>query len=291
MKTVNEKIKYDAWLQWNVTTRCNMNCQYCFDFDKKSKKFGEILEINIPELIKTLNKTNKFFRINFIGGEPFLTPNIVEACIQLTKKHYVSFNTNLTSTKLKEFCENINPKKVSYILAALHIKELEKRNLLNRYIDNFLLCKQKGFNIIAIVVAHPSLINEVEKYTKFFKEKNIDIKFTAFIGKYNEKNYPDEYTTKERNIFKINKKDNKNSNQKGKICNAGYNSGIIQPNGDIFRCLNINEKIGNIYNNILFDEHLIKCPVEFCGCPLKDYDKYLFNKALKENTKLKNTFN
>jgi len=226
MKTVNEKIKYDAWLQWNVTTRCNMNCQYCFDFDKKSKKFGEILEINIPELIKTLNKTNKFFRINFIGGEPFLTPNIVEACIQLTKKHYVSFNTNLTSTKLKEFCENINPKKVSYILAALHIKELEKRNLLNRYIDNFLLCKQKGFNIIAIVVAHPSLINEVEKYTKFFKEKNIDIKFTAFIGKYNEKNYPDEYTTKERNIFKINKKDNKNSNQK-KLMNI---SGIERTN-------------------------------------------------------------
>jgi len=283
MRTSEKKVNYDVWLHWNVTTRCNMNCQYCFEFNSKNKQSGKIPEINIPALIKTLDKTNKIFRINFVGGEPFLVPNIIEACVEITKKNYISLNTNLTSTKFKEFSEKINPKKVSYIVSSLHIKELEKNSLMDRYIDNFLSCKKKGFNIFAVVIAHPSLLDEAKKYEEFFRRKNINIMFSAFIGKYNDKKYPEAYTTKEIKIFKIKMKNNKKSNQKGTICNAGYNSGIVNPNGDVSRCSNVNKNMGNIYKEIKFDNHLIRCPSELCICPLKDYDKGLFKRALKEN--------
>jgi MoaA/NifB/PqqE/SkfB family radical SAM enzyme len=275
-----ERFNYDAWLHWRVTNRCNLNCHYCFDFDSDAKRHGEIFKIDIHALIKTINKTNKIFKISFVGGEPFLIPNIVEACTEITKKHYISFNTNLTSANIKEFSEKIDPKRVIYILASLHIKELEKHNLLNRYIDNFLLSKEKGFVIDAIEIAHPFLLSQVEKYKEYFQRNKINIKFGQYIGDYNGKKYPESYTTEELNIFNLNKENVKIHNQEGKICNAGYNVGIVCQNGDIFPCHNIREKLGNIYKeDIIFKDKLIICPVKFCECPLKSYDEYLFEKA------------
>jgi len=273
---------YDAWLLWVIQDRCNLNCNYCFCFDSDAKKNGTIFSINIPALIQTLNKTNKTFRIGFTGGEPFLTPNIIEACIEITKKHYISLNSNLTTTKLKEFSVKINPKKVIHITASLHIVELETYNLMDRFIDNYMLLKEKGFNINALEVAHPSLLNHVHRYKDLFKEKGFNISFCPFVGEYDGKKYPDSYTSKEINIFDL-KDTVKLFNQKGRLCNAGYNVGIILQNGDVVSCFSISKKIGNIYKDIEFKDQLIICPVEVCGCPLKCYDKNLFQKALKEN--------
>lgn len=283
MRDTPEEFNYDAWLHWGVTSRCTLNCDYCFDFDSVAKRYGKVLKIDIPAVIKTLNKTNKIFRISFVGGEPFLIPNMVEACVEITEKHYISFNTNLTSARIEEFSEKINPEKVFNIHASLHIKELEKVNLLDRYINNFLSCKEKGFNIFAIEIAHPSLLNEVEKYKEFFQRKMIDISFSHFIGEYNGKKYPESHTNEEIGIFGLNKQNTEIHNQKGKVCNAGYNIGLVHPNGDIIRCSQINDKLGNIYEKVTFKDKLIECPIEFCGCPLKSYDEHLFKKALNEN--------
>ena len=62
---IKEKTRYDAELQWYVTNRCNMNCHYCFNANSIAKKFGKIAPINISKLIRTLDKTNKIFKINF----------------------------------------------------------------------------------------------------------------------------------------------------------------------------------------------------------------------------------
>ena len=272
---------YDAWLHWVVQDRCNLNCNYCYSFDSDAKKQGAIFSINIPALIHTLNKTNTTFRISFTGGEPFLTPNIIEACIEITKQHYIAFNTNLTATRFKEFGANINPERVIHITASVHIAELETYNLTYRFIDNYVVLREKGFSIDAIEVGHPSLLNHVQKYKDAFKRKGLDIAFGPFVGEYEGRQYPDSYTQEEIHIFDL--KDTPNIfSQKGTLCNAGYNVGIVLPNGDVVNCSPISEKIGNIYEDIKFKDQLIICPVEVCGCPLKCYDKSLFEKALKE---------
>jgi MoaA/NifB/PqqE/SkfB family radical SAM enzyme len=236
--------------------------------------------------MKTLEKTNKIFKISFTGGgEPFLIPNIVEACARITKKHYIFILTNLTiNNKIKEFAQKINPKRVSEIHASLHIKELERHNLLGNYINNFLLCKEKGFKIIANVVAYPSLLNEVKKYKKFFRDKGINIKFEPFMGRYNDKEYPQSYTNEEKKIFDFDKINLKNTyNHQQKICNAGYNVGLVCTSGRIQPCNQISENIGHIYKKIKFKQNLTICPYKFCGCPLSIFDPYLFKKALKES--------
>ncbi len=276
---------YDAYLHLVTSYQCNLECNYCEATQylvKPSELYTKTYPINISALKNTLNDSNKIYRINFTGGEPFLAPNIVEACIELTKKHFISINTNLTSKKVKEFAEKINPERVLFINASCHIKELERMNLLSRYIHNFLLCKNRGFNIGAIEVGYPPLLKESDKYKFFFLEKGIELTFWVYVGTYKGKFYPDSYNEKEREILGLKQKYIDWFHQYGKLCNVGYNVGVIYPNGDIRYCFAINKSLGNIYEGIKFKDKLIRCPFKFCNCPMNMYDLPLFRKAISE---------
>jgi len=271
---------YDVWLHWYITYRCNLDCKYCLNKPKGITDMN-ISEVDVTSMIKMLDATKKIFKIGFTGGEPFLVPNIIEACEELTKKHYVSFNTNLTCQKIKEFAERIDPAKVSFIIASLHIDELERLNIVDRYISNFKYLLKKGFNMIADAVAYPEGVSKLDEYKKLFNKERINLKFSAFQGTYKGKKYPFSYTEEEMRIFNLNKEFIDIHYPEGKLCNAGYNFGIVDPEGNVFKCLHIKDKIGNIYENINFKE-IGLCPLKFCECPPK-YDKYLFEKAIKEN--------
>lgn len=301
--------KYDAWLHWDVTDKCNLSCVYCFNRTSTKLRIAEMKnlgiknipsalttkikerfktqykKIDIDSLMKTLDRTNKIFKISFTGGgEPFSIPNLVDTCMELTKKHYIGINSNLTNKNIKEFSDIIGPERVIFIHGSLHIKELERVNLLDRYIYNFLSLRDKGFDIFAQEVAYPSLLGEVMKYRKFFKEKGIDITFGPFCGEYNGVIYPEGYTEQEIKIFGLKRSDmTQLFYHKGEICNAGYNVGIVSNKGDIRPCHLINKNIGNIYKEIKFIDKVIRCPFEFCHCPLNNFDPSLYNMALEKS--------
>ena len=289
-------VVYDAWLNWSFEGPCNLSCEYCFSghSPKDTEKLGRVSSspqnqhkmpnINIPALIKTLDKTGKIFKINFGGGgEPFLVPNIVEACEQITKRHYISFNTNLTHRKVKHFCRKINPRKVLFVLASLHIKELERLGLTDTYISNFLSCKEQGIKVLARVVAYPDLCGEVDKYKNFFQNQGIEIQFMRYLGFFNGKQYPAAYTEEELRVFGLgNAPDIAINRTPARLCNAGYNAAKVSTNGDIARCFNIPESLGNIYKKIEFKKEIINCTEKCCVCPLNVYDNMLFEKAVKE---------
>ncbi len=265
--------------------RCNLDCAYCYISDRPLKKSGELRSIDILQLMRTLDATNKIFLIEFTGGEPFLVPNIIEACMEITKKHYVGIVTNLTCDNIQEFAEKINPKRVYRIAMSMHIKELERHNLVEKVINNFLLCQRKGMNIDARIVAYPPLLNEAQEYRNFFKNKGIDIKFKIFHGKYNGKVYPKSYNDEEIEGFGFNRSEINKYYQYQGICNAGFNVGMVGPNGDIHLCnRNKSETTGNICKKIEFKKYLVMCPVRYCGYKFKQYQPYLFQIALEQNS-------
>jgi hypothetical protein len=172
----------------------------------------------------------------------------------------------------------------------VHIKALERHNLLDRYVSNFLACKEKGFNIIANEVAYPLLLNEVEKYKGFFEQKGIELNFGSFVGNYDKKCYPRAYSEEEIRIFGLDNKSNlgiERFYQKGKLCNAGYNVGIVDIFGNVRVCDESSVKIGNVYKKIKFKKELITCPFEICACPVNICDRFLFEKAMEENKKIR----
>lgn len=267
---------YDAWLHWDATKRCNLDCEYCFG--KITDPSVKVNSINVEKLMNTLDKTGKIFRISFTGGEPTMIPNFIEAVRVITNKHYVSFNTNLITKKILGIIDNVDSKRILHIHASLHYDELVKKNLMNRFINNLKLFQISGFNIFAEVVAYPPTKNQFKELESIMKKVEIDFEYAPFYGKFEDKLYPESYAESELRLYNFSNEATNCYSQKGELCNAGCNAAVVFSNGNVYPCHQIKEKMGNIYDQINFSKSFVKCPSKRCGCPLNKYDEYLFNK-------------
>jgi len=91
---------------WNITSRCNKNCKYCFKFNQK--------ELTLEENKRILENLTKrdISSIGWSGGEPFLYPDFKELLRLSKEKGFINHvNTNaslLNKNNLKESIENID---------------------------------------------------------------------------------------------------------------------------------------------------------------------------------------
>ena len=113
----------------------------------------------------------------------------------------------------------------------------------------------------------------------------INLRFRPFVGIYEGMEYPSCYKRDELKAFRI--KPNGVGGlsafiQYKKKCNAGYNFGAVSPDGEIQKCLFINENMGNIYKKINFRKCMTTCHLEFCACPINLFDPPLFRKAMED---------
>lgn len=275
MKKLKEKKqKYNAWLHWDVTKRCNIDCEYCFG--KITNVNVKVHSIKIKEFLTTLDKTNLTFRISFTGGEPTLVPNFIETCIAVTEKHFISFNSNLISKNIGVFAKDVDVNRVLHIHASFHYEELFEKNLLKRFAKNYNLLKNAGFHIYAEAVAYPKLIDKLDVIKKFANDNSINLTFAPFLGNYKREVFPENYTSQDLELFEIDQSEISCFSQKGELCNAGYNVAVVFSNGNVYPCHQIKTKIGNIYEGIDFTNEMVQCPSKKCGCPLNKYDDYLF---------------
>ncbi|MDP3446130.1 MAG: viperin family antiviral radical SAM protein [Ignavibacteria bacterium] len=63
-------------VNWHIISKCNYNCQFCY-----TKNLGD--EIAKPETVKkilTVLRNYGIEKVNFVGGEPMLHPNIFDFC-------------------------------------------------------------------------------------------------------------------------------------------------------------------------------------------------------------------
>ena len=87
---------------WNITSRCNKNCQYCFKFNKE--------DLSLEENKKILNSLieRDVERIAWSGGEPYLYKDLKEL-LKISKEHNILnyVNTNATLLNADNLKENI----------------------------------------------------------------------------------------------------------------------------------------------------------------------------------------
>jgi hypothetical protein len=207
---------YDAWLHWLVTQECFLSCEYCPVGQQPFLK-RNIKPIQVEKMMAALKRSGLTFRISFTGGgEPFAVPNITEACVEITKEHYLSLNTNLVRD-MRPFVEAVDSSRVIVIVASLHLQELERTRNIDKYIENFLACREVGMPIYAAAVGIPNVIPDLPRYRDIFSAAGIDIGMATYSGTYEGKVYPESYTDEDlaalgigdfaRNIFKIDKED------------------------------------------------------------------------------------
>lgn len=280
MKTENINIidtPYDKWIQWDITRECNFNCEYCF-----YPRSNITTKKNNPDFQAVLNflKNEKFiYRIGFTGGEPFLVPEFIDFAGDITKAgHYISVNSNLSTNNITEFIEKADHDKIIFIHGSFHFKELEKRELTERFFRNAELFIQAGINLKCEAVSYPGYEYLCDKVMKLFNKRGIVINFAPYIGFYEGKWFPDSYTDEEKNIFELNGYDIDMYEQKGEICNAGYSAAVADTDGDIRKCFNSGVKTGNLYKEVTWGNEPEICQMKKCGCPLNTLDKGLYEK-------------
>ena len=135
--------KFDVIADWALNKVCNFSCPYCF-VPAKEKRETAKKGHDVQEIVSAFDNSGKIWLVHMSGGEPFLHPDFIGLCKGLTEKHYISVNTNLSSSLVYDFCDHIDPEKVSFVHCSLHIIEREKKNLVNDFMEKVKVAPKGG---------------------------------------------------------------------------------------------------------------------------------------------------
>ncbi len=245
--------KFKNRINWEITHQCNFNCSYCCN--SNASKNSVHPAIFTPIRIKDFfDKTEKEWLILITGGEPFLYPNFVEICNLLQERNYLQITTNLSHQDVLKFASKIDPSRVFNISASYHHEIRNNTSSKEKFINNCLLLKEKGFPLLVNLIALPWLINTIEDDIMLFHKNNIETILFGYRGMYENKIYPDSYTNAELELIKkyaYDETEIKIALDKmsfyGQYCDAGINYFGLKQNGDIIRCYSLPKVIGNLF--------------------------------------------
>jgi MoaA/NifB/PqqE/SkfB family radical SAM enzyme len=255
-------MKYDIEADWHLLNTCNYRCAYCFCppaiLGSKLQAFAQ------PEgWQSTFDASGHVWLLHMTGGEPSLYPNFVELCERLTDNHYISINSNLTHSSLAQFAQRIDPSRVSFINAGLHLEERELRCGFETFLLHANLLRSNGFVLLVSVVATPSALARFEEAIALLEPIGLYPIPKLFRGVWSGEIYPRAYNSLDKDRFRgfsriartfygsqLSDSAERPSidllNDEtfvdglpiytGSLCQAGERFVQILPNGDVYRC-------------------------------------------------------
>jgi MoaA/NifB/PqqE/SkfB family radical SAM enzyme len=254
--------RYGLEADWQLLNTCNYRCNYCFFSDEM---LGEKLRTcaSVQEWRAAFDATEDVWLLHMTGGEPSIYPQFVELCQALTERHYISINSNLTHSSLVDFAERIDPSRVSFINASLHLVEREGRSGNAKFLRHADLLRSKGFPIMVSLVATPTALARFPDAVALLRPVGLFPIPKLLRGPYEGRHYPTAYSELDKVRFRAYAAEARRSYQTaiarmaeppsinmfsddeflegepsftGVPCDAGYRFVGINPNGDVFRC-------------------------------------------------------
>lgn len=264
-----------------INWECNYLCSYCFAYKPKDK--SEYRKYSGKEWEKALYSIYEKYgkcRLILTGGEPLLYKDAIDFVINLTRYHFVSVGTNLSIGKdsLKRIVDEVNIDNF-VICPSLHLEYAS----IEEFIDKLMLLKSYGIALSTSAVAYPPFLLELSKIRDKFNENGLWIGFFPYIGTYDGRNFPSDYSEKELTILdgldgwhkEICRDDKKIvlPKTKGILCYAGVKYMFVNPNGEVVRCTPVYQPLGNIFDNSFsLPKKPMRCPADICDCQI--YWKY-----------------
>jgi MoaA/NifB/PqqE/SkfB family radical SAM enzyme len=210
------------------------------------------------------------------GGEPFLYPGFVELARLLTRAHYISVSTNLSTPNAYDFADAVEPDRVALINANLHILEREKSvNGVRKYLQKFLFFQEQGFNINLVYVTYPPLLGRIAEDIKWWRGQGVrSIVVKVFQGKFRDKRYSRDYTDEERSLLRglgLNNCEEEILARRvsflGTKCLAGHRAFAMDISGNVTRCTSLKEDYGNLFEETFRPGKFPRrCTARKCSC-------------------------
>jgi MoaA/NifB/PqqE/SkfB family radical SAM enzyme len=252
---------YSVEADWHINTFCNYSCEYCFFSSKR--EHPSVGSISPHEYLAFFNRTERRWHLHFTGGEPFFYPDFVALCKVLTSCHLVSINSNLSTPHLDEFITDIDPARVDFIHASVHIEERKKHEGFSPLLRKVEQLRSAGFVVFASCVMTHFAFSEFEELQLTFHSLDTPLFPKCLRGFHQGSIFPQSYSTEERQRFSvlstraqdlwrryyggfepmINPMLDPNfldgfPDFHGTMCSAGRDFVTIQSDGTIFRCGN-----------------------------------------------------
>lgn len=255
---------------WDILLRCNYRCPYCFSHGKweelelRNRAYTQKDWLTFWEMMR-----DKYGQMSIVisGGEPFIYPDFLRLLKRLTQIHLVEVCTNLFFD-VNKITGDFSPQKL-----ILHPSFHPYFANLEEFIEKLKVLKSAGWELGPIIVAYPPLLNKMAYFKKRFKENGIDVFIQPFVGRYQDKDYPQSYTSEEReNLSSLVDKDLtkyqlQNLNPKGALCAAGSSYFRVHPDGSISRCAAAKRELGRIEDKgFKLLGRASACESEFCIC-------------------------
>jgi MoaA/NifB/PqqE/SkfB family radical SAM enzyme len=255
-------MSYDIEADWHLLNSCNYRCSYCFF---PPDMLGSKLQtFATPQQWRNgFDAAGVTWLLHITGGEPSLYPDFVELCEELVARHFISFNSNLTHPRLESFAARIDPARVNFINAGLHLEERERRSGHGAFLRHADMLRRAGFLVLVSVVATPPALARFDEAIGLLRPIDLFPIPKLFRGVWNGATYPRAYSSLDKSRFRELSRQARNFYgadvvrmaeppsidmlnddlfveglpiYKGLMCEAGARFVHILPNGDVFRC-------------------------------------------------------
>lgn len=265
------KLKSPISVVWEITNNCNFKCPHCRAYEKLTVDDEQIENKIIDELIK-----NDILTVNISGGEPLLNPRVFEIIQRLSNANiYVGISTNGWLYKQKR--EKLLEAGLKFIQVSLdgnrvlHEKFRGVKGSYERAVDTLKQAKKDGlFTQMNVTITSENLKTLEWNYNKALEIGVDKILYRRVVsaGKAVENNYiipnKKEYIDTIQKLIKLDNsklivavddpiiyaiQDIESDEKLG--CAAGIKSVGISSKGDIYPCIFLREKLGNIMKDNL----------------------------------------
>lgn len=254
--------KYDVEADWVLLTTCNFRCAYCFvplpDLASKLTTHGTNVQ-----WAEGFAATEKTWLLHISGGEPSIYPGFVDLCEKLSRRHYLSINSNLSHRCIETFGETIDPERVHFINAAVHYDERPRPRSLAAFITRVQKLHMHRFHVFVSLVMTPIMVRNFPEISRYFESHGLSLIPKVMRDRFQGKVYPHAYSGEEKSLLReylakarenyvsvkavmgetptINMLDDDRfldcpRSYRGKLCGSRHNFVRIEPNGVVVRC-------------------------------------------------------
>ena len=259
IKTIRQNIPLNADIE--LTYKCNLKCLHCYHI-KESHGLPEMTFSQVTSVLDQLAEMGCLF-ITFTGGEVFLREDIFDVFEYARGKEFafrVLTNGTLLDDEKISRLTGLNPLSVEISLysidAMIHekmtgvkgsyektiyaIKKLRKNNITVKIkgpvtdmnFAGFIKLKEEAARMGCSTVFYPSVAPRLDR-------SRDTLSLNVSVGRLREL-----YKLSRDNINKVAQDRKRNGHEP--LCTAGLNTMHISPDGDVYPCLMLRHKCGNI---------------------------------------------
>ncbi|OGS41669.1 MAG: hypothetical protein A2506_06575 [Elusimicrobia bacterium RIFOXYD12_FULL_66_9] len=259
--------------EWLVHDLCNYRCPYCaVSGQRREIQPWLVNERPVAEWIAAWDRIADLYGpawIRLTGGEPTRLPGFWDLLGAMTRRHSVSFDTNMSWSRdeIRRFMALV-PRDRTTVDVSLHPTEVDMEEVLIKSV----MLKERGYKLIARLVGYPPLLEQAPRLRSLFESAGLRFIINPYQGEFEGRQFPKDYTAAERALVQganstldTSRADDREQveiaahilrmhveSPRGRLCRSGHIYARVMHDGAVYRCQPYEsrgwEKLGSLFD-------------------------------------------